>query len=337
MPNTPEPTPSTKVAILSARDAARKVMKCLALAAAALSLSATVSAAQLTGTLGQLVARWEIGDPSVSALLSFHLKSRDGDPVVVVRLADGVRASDVLPTLSKAGFRVTAASRLDSRFLEGYLPLHSARSAAAVAGVASIRAQLKPRKNAGSVKTQAVTLEKADKPQQTGIDGRGIRIGALSDSFDACADCITHAAQDVASGDLSPVTVVQELDPSEGAGEDEGRAMLQLIHDIAPGAQLGFASAFNGEVQFADNIVALRTQYGADVVVDDVIYFDEPMYSDGLVTKAVDQVSASGGAYFSSAMNNGVEAYEATYSPLSFDDAVALQKSGAENVKVLQI
>ncbi|MFL6515271.1 MAG: S8 family peptidase [Chthoniobacterales bacterium] len=337
MPNTPEHTHSIKVAIANAREATSKLMKFLALAGAALSISATASAAQLTGTLGQLVARWETGDPSVSTLLSFHLKSSAGDPVVAIRLADGVRASDVLPVLSKAGFRVTAASRLDSRFLEGYLPLHSARSAAAVAGVASIRAQLKPRKNAGSVQSQAVTLEKADKPQQTGIDGRGIRIGALSDSFDACADCITHAAQDVATGDLSPVTVLQELDPSEGPGEDEGRAMLQLIHDIAPGAQLGFASAFNGEVQFADNIVALRTQFGADVVVDDIIYFDEPMYSDGIVTKAVDQVSALGGAYFSSAMNNGVEAYEAVYDPISFADAQALAKSGAENVKVNQI
>src|SRR4051812_19880861 len=337
MANTPEHALPTKIAIFKARSAARSVIKFLMLAGAALSLSATASAAQLTGSLGQLVARWETGDPSVSTLLSFHLKSRGGDPVVVIRLVDGVHASDVVPALSKAGFRLTATSQLDSRFIEGYLPLHSARSAATVAGVAGIRAQLKPRKNAGSVQSQAVALEKADKPQQTGIDGRGIRIGALSDSFDACADCITHATQDLASGDLSPVTVLQELDPAEGAGEDEGRAMLQLVHDIAPGAQLGFASAFNGEVSFADNIVALRTQFGADVVVDDVIYFDEPMYSDGMVAKAVDQVSASGGAYFSSASNNGVEAYEAVYDPISFANAQALVKSGAGNVKINQI
>jgi len=267
-----------------------KLIKILALAGAVLSFSATASAAQLSGTLQQLVSRWETNDPSLSTLLSFHLANRAGDPVVMIRLADGLSASQVLPALSAAGFRLTSTSRIDARLLEGYLPLRSARAVAAVEGVTTIRAQLKPKKNAGSVQSQAVALEKADKVQQQGIDGSGTRVGALSDSFDACTGCSTHAAQDVASGDLSPVTVLQEMDPSQGAGSDEGRAMLQLVHDLAPGAQLGFASAFNGELQFADNIVALRSQFHADVVVDDVIYFDEPMYSDGIVAKAVDQV-----------------------------------------------
>jgi hypothetical protein len=308
----------------------------LTCAVAILCISRSSFAAGLTGTLSQLVARWERSDATLSPLLALHLTSRSGDPVALVRL-DDASSAQTMSELSAVGFRLTAVSTIDARLVEGYLPLGSARAAANVPGVRFVRAQLRPRSNAGSVQSQAVALEKADRVLQQGIDGRGTRIGALSDSFDACTSCSTHAAQDVASGDLSPVTVLQELDPANGPGSDEGRAMLQLIHDIAPGAQLGFASAFNGEVQFAENIVALRTQFGADVVVDDVIYFDEPMYSDGIVAKAVDQVSALGGAYFSSAMNNGVEAYEAVYDPISFDAAQALVKSGAENVKINQI
>src|ERR1051326_7508934 len=93
MPTTPEHTHATEMTILNARHVAMKAIKLLTLAGVALSLCATASAAQLTGTLGQMVARSEAHDPSLSALLKFHLTNRAGDPVVMIRLADGVTAS----------------------------------------------------------------------------------------------------------------------------------------------------------------------------------------------------------------------------------------------------
>ena len=79
--------------------------------------------------------------------------------------------------------------------------------------------------------------------------------------------------------------------------------MMQIVHDLSPGSPLDFATAFLSEASFASNITALAAQ-GAKVIVDDVTYFDEPMYQDGIVEQAITGVRAQGVDYFSSAANN---------------------------------
>ena len=140
-----------------------------------------------------------------------------------------------------------------------------------------------------------------------GYQGQGIRIGVLSDSYNATGG----AAADVASGDLpgvgnpdgdtTPVTVVQDY----SGGSDEGRAMLQVVHDLAPQAILYFATADISEAGFATNIETLRNTYNCNIIIDDVGYFDEPAFQDGEDAQAVDAVTAAGALYFSAAGNSG--------------------------------
>lgn len=81
--------------------------------------------------------------------------------------------------------------------------------------------------------------------------------------------------------------------------------MAQIVHDLAPGATISFATALGGEAQMATNIRTLASN-GATVIVDDVSYLAEPVFQEGVVGKAVADVSADGVAYFSSAGNSNV-------------------------------
>lgn len=150
------------------------------------------------------------------------------------------------------------------------------------------------------------------------VNGAGVRIGVLSDSYTTAFP--GGAAAGVASGDLpgvgnpngfiTPVTVVAD----GGANDiDEGRAMIEIVHDLAPGAQIFFNTANGGEASFANAIINLDAVRNCDVIVDDIRYFEEPFYMDGLVAQACNTVFNNGVAYFASAGNYGQLSYESAY------------------------
>lgn len=132
--------------------------------------------------------------------------------------------------------------------------------------------------------------------QTYGTLGAGVKVCVLSDAIDSLASL-------QASGDLPPV--VDVLPGMAGSGGDEGTAMLEIVHDLAPGAALGFATAFIDEATFAQNILDLRNVANCDIIVDDIIYLDESPFQDNDVAQAVNTVTAGGALYFSSAGNEG--------------------------------
>jgi hypothetical protein len=181
----------------------------------------------------------------------------------------------------------------------------------------------------GSVETEGdLTHRTLDARGTFGVNGSPLKIGVLSDG-------VTSIALSQATGDLPPTCgtppCLTVLTGQAGAG-DEGTAMMEIIHDMAPGASLYFATADNSITSFAQNIRDLRTA-GCDIIVDDVFYFVETPFQDGqtpavvstsqggVVTQAVNDVVASGALYFSAAGNEGNEddstsgTYEGDFNP----------------------
>ncbi len=127
------------------------------------------------------------------------------------------------------------------------------------------------------------------------VDGTGIGIGVLSNGVD------TLSARQ-SSGDLPDRVTV--LPRKEGEGS-EGTAMLEIVHDLAPGADLYFATASGGgEPLLASNLEAL-CEAGADVIVDDVYFLREAAFQDGIVAQAVNAAVADGCVVISAGGNGG--------------------------------
>ena len=222
--------------------------------------------------------------------------------------------ADVTPAVlarirALGGTVINSAGRY--RAIRARIPLSAVEPLAGLAAVQTIRAAaeavthawaqgLRSNIRPDAAATRAVDTSEGDVAHQANqartahsVDGTGIGIGVLSNGVD------TLAARQ-ASGDLPDR--VTALAGEAGRG-DEGTAMLEIVHDLVPGAELYFATALGGQAQFAANIEAL-CEAGADVIVDDVYYVTEAAFQDDLIAQGVN-AAVTGGCFFFSAGGNG--------------------------------
>ena len=182
----------------------------------------------------------------------------------------------------------------------------------------------------------AAQLKQALNESGLSVNGTGIKVGVISDSFNNKGG----AAADEASGALPSASNIQILKDLPSGGSDEGRAMMQIVHEIAPGASLAFYTADVSEQDFANGILALAAA-GCKVICDDVSYFDEPMFQNGVVAQAIQTVEAEGVTYVAAAANNASNGYQAawthssgSFDGLSFTDAESFGGSIVQTITV---
>jgi len=273
-----------------------------------------------------------------------------GDRVVVDITVKG-DMTGTKAALQQLGLNITGVY---GRVISGLIPITALPQLAAVNSIQFARPAFKPmrqQKPGAAVMQQGKTnlfyggglpvpvISQGDTAQRSyiarkkyNVSGKGVKVGILSDSYNN----LGTANIGVLHGELpgpgnpfnykKPVDVLEDLD---SFGTDEGRAMAEIVHDVAPGAELAFHTANVGEADFAQGIQDLANK-GCKVIADDVFYFDEPFFQDGIIAQSVDLAKKNGVAYFSAAGNNYNSSYESDYHPTT-DEALGPGNGTAHN------
>ena len=189
---------------------------------------------QLSGLIGAPTKAGAItsrkSGASSPALESPTLMSFGG--YVVIDVTTYGDAGALLAELESRGLRKGAAA---GHMVSGLFPIAGLADLAAMNNVVTVQPAV-ARTRAGLVTSRGDVSMRTDEARaELGIDGTGVRVGVLSDGY----DCLGGAALDQATDDLpDDIIVLEDLDP--GTCTDEGRAMMQIVHDIAPRLVPGF-------------------------------------------------------------------------------------------------
>jgi hypothetical protein len=354
-----------KLSAHSIRPLGSSILSFIAISALAISASARPIPQNLGSGLDKLVESHQLlnaGAPAAFAgeatkaaasYAPLAMKEKDTGRVLIDVVLNGRVPFEAMKASLGTQFSNFKITNVDAKYrkvgvIEGYASLDDMPALANMKGVGSVSMCVKPRTNVGAVTGQGIHQHRVNQVSTlynagavSNYDGTGISIGVMSDSFDVAAQASTRATADVATGDLpgaanpvntQPVVVLEDLTGTTAAqtGTDEGRGMCQIVHDVAPKSRIGFATAFGGEVGFANNIRALaalpgyekdsaiQQGFAAHVICDDVSYLNEPMFQDGIIAQAVNQVVAAGKTYCSSAANNwGTDGYASVLRPVA--------------------
>ncbi|MGO4703118.1 S8 family peptidase [Dyella sp. 2RAB6] len=309
-------------------------------------LSALERASGTNGKLDNALLRIKQQAASLTAIR----RAAKAEPYVTVDIVAKDDVASVRTQLEALGFQTGAVYRND---IGGRLPVSQIDQAAALSGVLTISVPEK-RTRAGLVNSQGDSAQRSkalrettrvrpatkEDPEPPQVDGSGLTIGVISDSF----NCKAGMAGDIENGDLpARVRVVKESGDCFNFGSDEGRAMAQLIHDVAPGASIAFYSP-DTLADFAQGIKTLalpthrtdahgRRGAGARIIVDDLGFFNEPLYQTGIGGAAIDEVTRIYGTAYFTAGGNDANRGRAAYDNNDASFATAPVKRGPGDLR----
>jgi hypothetical protein len=211
--------------------------------------------------------------------------------------------------LTDAGVTIEIADAARRR-VQAHLPVSRLTTVAQLAVVDAIRLPTYARRRTGNTLTEGDAILSADTVRaQFALDGTGVRVGVVSDGLKGVfatgctTGCAGAAGGPISTGDLPTASGIRNaagvltassggivgrsfsangdlegLPPASpacsfaGAGA-EGTALLEIVHDLAPGAKLSFA---NGDTDLAFSQAVNFLAASNDVVLDDIGFYGEP-------------------------------------------------------------
>jgi len=231
--------------------------------------------------------------------------AKDKELIVVDATASG-SVLQALEDLTSIGLQSEDAF---GQVISGVLPRGSLAVAQSLESINQIRVS-RTYTAAGSITSEGDAALRSDIARvDFGIDGTGVRVGVISDSY----NCLGGEDADRLNDDLpTELVVVEEALFCEGM-TDEGRALMHVVHDVAPGAQLLFFSGSNGYAHTANGILRLVNEYDVHIIVDDAKALAAPFFQKGVITQAAEHAVRRGVTYITAAGNSSRLSYESAY------------------------
>ena len=263
----------------------------------------------------------------------------NGLPELDIRLS--ALTPELVEQIRDSGLRILDADYRSARILGTCADCLAAL--AEISQVTAVHPNYGARTMTGNVTSQAdVSIRAAEARATYGLSGAGVSIGLISDTFSdrtsgdfSGSGCDRMFTSTVATAAAEIPTVHLLAEPSDFTGGDsfrgidEGRAMAELVYDLAPGADLYFHTAFTTPSIFARGIDALA-DCGVNIIADDVIYFAEPMFQDGIVAQAAGRAAERDILFFSAIGNLGTWGVDEHYRDFSDIDDTASPPSGVD-------
>lgn len=261
---------------------------------------------------------------------------------------------ETVSALTAAGVTIELQDRARRR-VQARIPVSRLDAIAQMPIVDAVRLPSYARHRIGATTTEGDAILQATAVRsQFSLDGTGVRVGVVSDGLKGVfaagctASCggvdngpmatsdlpvaagvrnstgvLTSSAGGIvgrsfrANGDLEGLAAASCGFSGVGA---EGTALLEIVHDLAPGARLTFANAAT-DLEFAQAVTFLAASN--DVVLDDVSFFGQPYDGTSAVSRntaaALNNPSFPIRAYFTSVGNDADAHYYEAYTDSGLD------------------